>query len=665
MAERFTKLYQQEAFRYAAQCPLMITGASLLADSYSRDLLCQLKLRSLSEQPIKAATVEIQMLDIAGDPLPPLKQFQYLDLQVERDGEFGQQTAIVLPRRDARGIRAQVSELVYDDNSRWHGGTDCLWTTLEPPRRLEDAYGDRELAEQFRIRYGGDCRYQLLEEQDLWFCTCGACNRAEESSCHHCHRVRSALLDVNTDALRQESASRLKYEQAHQEQLRQEARQTNRKRLKIAAVVLPLLILAAGLLSTVPHYIQQKQAYDTAASLLARRQYEQAEEAFRQLGSYRDSDEQVEKNIPYQRALYLYSCAEKDDASALGMIGHSRADLSEDVTAATLLYESAMEQFKALGNYKESRAYVDNCALGMERVHQALLQRSYEEARQLLEEQQFSLAREAFLALEDFSDSEELAQEAVYQKAAALYDFICKYDVRQIYADISFTPGRGTVFSLPKAKALELGSQCVADLRAAVGGDLVDVNLVDSPASNLHPLAECVIGVFTDLNGYKDSEERIAGIRDATDYTKDFFMLCEAGDIYGAFDWLSEYEGDFPDRSRWMGILDLYKPYCGSWSLYLGDVTVIPMTIGRNTECRSFNTRVILSDERAILRISPNDGEDYFLDLGTELGNTGFANYTDYNYNYLLAMTAGGHLSYMQYDDATNLRSSCEYERAE
>ncbi|MBQ9250762.1 MAG: hypothetical protein IJ179_10405 [Oscillospiraceae bacterium] len=663
MAERYTRIFSLDSLRYTRGAPLLITAGALLQDGYSGDLLCQLKLRSLSEQPVKAATVVINMLDIAGDPLPPEKSHQYLDLKLQRGEEFGRDTAIILPRRDARAFDVRLSEVIFEDNSRWLCRDDAQWLRIPPQRSLENAYGDEHLAEQFRIRYGPDCRDMPYADGGLWFCTCGAINTAGSGSCWHCRRVGAALLNVNEDSLRQEAAGRLKQEEVRLEEDKAENKKQRRKLLLAAGIILPLLILALGLLKTIPPYLQQKQAYENAATLLAMGRYEQAAQAFSQLGDYQDSAEQAEKNVPYQRALVLLDRAAVDDASALSMIGHTRADLSEDVTAATLLYQAALEEFQALDGYKDSVACAARCEAGLEQAQQALLQRDYEAAKRLLELKEYSQARQAFLALGDYSDSAEMAVEAVYRKACALYQFILNYDVRHFYADLSISSDRGSTFILPKEAALAQGSQCVTDLRDACGGDLSDIQLTDAPDSSGTSLAESVIALFQQLEGYGDSQACIDGILDATDYTKEFYVLCETGDIFGAYDWLTAYDGDFADREHWLSMLELYKPFCASWTLHGGDVTVIPLTVGRSQPCSDFSTRVLLSDGRATLRISANDGEDYFLDLYANQGETRFASYPDENTTYLLVITDAGHLSYMKYDSEGALKTSCEYLR--
>ena len=664
MAKRFTKLYATETMPYIQGAPVLLMAGSLLRDGYSGDLITHLKLHSLSELPIKAVTVLIQPLDISGEVLEPAVRHQYLDLSLQQDDETGRDTAIILPRRDARSFRMTVEEVIFGDNSRWHSEPDANWEQLPKVWELEEAYGDEQLAEQFRISFGPDCRYMPFSESDLWFCTCGAVNRADEACCHRCRRVRTALLNVNTDSLRLEAANRLVQEEQRMAEEEADAKERRKKLLKAAVIVLPLLILAAGLLKVMPGYVQQRRDYRNAESLLAMGYYEQASEAFTALGDYRDSAEQAEKNVPYQRALELLACADADDASALRLIGRSRADLSDQVTAAMLLYQAASEQFAALGDYRDSAACVERCREGIAQQEHAVLQRAYDSAMQLLEDRNYSQARLQFLDLKGFENSSDMAREAVYRKAQGLFEFICRYDVRQVYADLSISPDRGSSFVIPKDAALSMGSQCVTDLYDACGEDPVDVNLTDEHGQSMRPLAVCVIELFEQLDGYRDSMDRIAGIRDATDYTKDFFMLCETGDLNSALEWLNSYDGEFSEREAWLERLQLYLPFCSGWSLYSGDATVIPLTVGRGNRCTSCSTRVLFRDGSPILRLSANDGEEYYFDLYAEQDDIVFANYDNPAYRYILVINKLDRMSYIKYDTDGNLITSCEYRRS-
>ena len=591
MAERYTRLHALESMPYLPGAPVLLMAGALLRDGYSGDLICQLRLHSLSEKPIKAVTVRIRMLNTAGDYLEPDILHQYLDLHLEQDDEFGKNTAIILPRRDARAFTATVDEVIFDDDEYWHPEEDAVWQQLPKLQSLESGYGDPRLADQFRISYGQDCRMMPADFGGLWICTCGAVNFADEESCHYCRRVRAALMNINEESLRVEAAARLKQEQEKQTEDQEEYRQRRKKWLKAAVVIVPLLILAAGLLKVMPDYLQQKQDYRRAQDLLAIGSYEEASEAFTALGNYQDSAEQAEKNVPYQRALGILSAADANDASALRMIGKSRADLSDQVSAAMLLYQAALEEFQALDGYRDSAACVIRCRDGIAMQEHAVMQNAYDEAMALLDDQYYSQALLQFQALNGYEGSDDMVKESVYRKALGLYDFICHYDVRQVCADLSITPERGSSIVIPKDAALSMGSQCVPDLYAACGNDPVDISLSDEPGQSMKPLADCVTELFEQLGDYRDSADCIAGIQEATDYTRDFYMLCETGDLYSALEWLETYEGEFEDRDLWHARLELYLPFCTGWSLYSGDATVIPLTVWRGGKCADLMQR--------------------------------------------------------------------------
>ena len=139
MADRFTKLYTSETIPYIQDMPVLLMAGSLLRDAYSGELITQLRLHSLSIKPIKAITVLIQMLDISGEKLEPEVRHQYLDLNLVQDDEIGRETAIILPRRDARSFRATVEDVIFEDNSRWHSELDTVWEQLPKLQKLEEA----------------------------------------------------------------------------------------------------------------------------------------------------------------------------------------------------------------------------------------------------------------------------------------------------------------------------------------------------------------------------------------------------------------------------------------------------------------------------------------------------------------------------------------------
>ncbi len=648
-------LYTLPAPLYCPGAPLRVLSGRLLGDGTL--LYCQLSLQSLSAAEIRKVTVGVQTLDKDGRPMGLELPHRYL-VKAARDDCFGDKELLTLPLDGAASFRARVLRVDFAEGEPWRA--DGVWASMPVQPSLEESYGDKELAEQFRIRYGRDCKCRIITVEDLWLCTCEAVNRESEASCHRCHRVRSALENVSADALRDESESRARKEPLRLAESKRENRALLKKLLLGAAIVLPILILILGLLTAVPRELERKNIYEGAQWLAGVGEFDAAREAFASLGEYRDSQEMAGVGLDYMHASELMRRAQQDDPSALQLAGHTRADLDDGNSAATLLYEAAQKEFEALGDYRNSAELAQKCAEGLEESQKALLQASYDRAAALLDAGQLSAARQAYLAL----GAEEEAKEPAYRKAQALTAFIQRYNIRGVYAQLSMEPGDMNLFSMSKDTALTLGSQSVADLLASCGQDPVDLQLEDEPAPGMLPLDQAVIELIGTLEDYRDSAAMLTTIADATDYTHEFFTLCENGDIYGAYEWLLRYEGDFENREAWLHDLETYMPYCGSWNLYLGDSTVIPLTLGRDGKCMSFRSRVLLQNGMATLRLTDAGGE-YSVDLYADQGADRFSNVVDENAHYLVVITNSGHLSYLRYRSGGKLVSSCEYEPAQ
>lgn len=662
MADRYSRLFSLEKRLYAHGSPVIIMAGALLRDSFSSNLLAQLKFRNISSRELLALKVSVTMLDIAGRRIGEPVEYQYLDIHARRDDEFGRDTAIVLPDAAARSFSVLVSEAAFDDGSLWRAD-GSPWAALKGQPSLAEAYGDGELAEQYRVRYGSDCRFTPLEDGELWFCTCGAVNSAGEKICHICRRALLAQKSVNLSALRAECAERLKAEQQHQAEENEQNRKKKKRRLKLAAIMAPLLLAAVFILATVPGAVKKSRAYDAAAELLAQNQFDQAAQAFSALGDYRDSARQAEMNVPYRLALYIMDCAAREDTAALALAGLSAADVEEGQLSA-VLYQAAAERFAALGDYMDSAFRAEQCQKAITAGEENDVRTAYDEAKALLDSGAYCAARDAFKALGSYSDSADMVREAIYQKAVALYGIMEKYDVRELYASISTQTGKASVFSFNESAAMKLGSGFIEELRAACGQDEADIRMEDKPSETLIPFSGALNRLFATMKPYSDSAGYMEKISAAVDYTREFYGLLANGDIYGAYDWLSVYEGEFEGRDYWLGLLESYKPFCGTWELYSGDAALLPLTAGSTQPCGSFSACVIISDEAAILRLSPMNGEDYAVELRAELGASAFTNSDDGVNTYYATISNVQRLAYIKYNAAGLVRSSCEYSKA-
>ncbi|MBR4550566.1 MAG: hypothetical protein IKO83_11720 [Oscillospiraceae bacterium] len=593
MSERFTKIYELPGGVFAESSPVLIRAGVLLRDAVSKNVIAQLKLYNLDTRTIKSVKIALMLWDAEGNCLGEELERSYTNLKAVRDDEFGHRTALVIPYREVCRFSVRVTRVVFADGTKWadHGEE---WEPVEKQITLKEAYDSEEMAAQFRIRYGTDCRYAPLDGSLLWQCTCGAVNRKDEKSCHRCHRVRRAQLNVNEDSLRNECEQRLKEEalQRKQEEAAEPDEQTLRKRrlLKHAAVIIPLLLALVAVIHFGPRLLNRVVPLPVSAPA--------------------PSMDLVLPSLPPTPA--------------------------------------------------PSPTPVPTPTLSPEEQRQA----DYDAAVTLLENGSYSAARAAFLKLDSYESSEEFAQEAVYRKAVALYSFIEQHDVEDIYAVLSMDPNGTNRFSLSTAKALELGSKVVDTLGEACGQDKVDFSLTDTPSQGLKPLAACVKDLFALLGDYKDSPVYLSALIDLTDYTRDFYMLCKAGDIFGAYEWLQNYTGEFSGRDHWLQLLDLYKPFCSDWRLYAGDITLLPLTVGHEFPCTYYNSRIIIDGDYATLRLLIWEGEsEYNVDLVADTGSTSFA-CTVGNAVYAAAINNVGHMAYMKFANGKML-SSCEYQRAD
>lgn len=440
---------------------------------------------------------------------------------------------------------------------------------------------------------------------------------------------------------------------------------------KYLIFVIPAVLLVILLIAAAPGAVYREHHYRTAMDALHEGDLTTARDLLEDIPMYRDSETIRTCEIPYQEAERLMEAAKAGDSSMLEDAGFSSADLGEDTTAAMLLYRAAGEAFDALGDYRDSVSRAAECRDGAEAEARMLReqaeeelrrqhQETYDHAASLLDSGAYSEALSVFESLGDFSDSRKMASECLYRKAVALYQFLTHYDVSRIYAGISTDPNGTSVFSLPTSEALRLGSSFVDELRAACGKDKSDIRLEDAPGGSLSLLKDALTEMFRSLGDYSDSASYPQLIAEATDYTRDFFMLCSTGDLYGAQAWLYAFDGEFAERDKWQGLLDLYLPFCGNWVLYSGSPDLLPFMVDQSFSALSMSSRVILTRETALLRLSFGDELEYSIDLPCELGDTRFVSDLDTGF-YLAALNNINHFVYHRYDANWNPISSCEY----
>lgn len=401
MHEIYSKLFALPENLYSVGAPVVIAAGALQKDNQTGKVLAQLKIRNIQDKVIKALTVKLTPFDTVGKPLGGTVDYQYLDLAAARDADFGQKTPVMLKEAATRSFAVSVSEVIFSDNSIWTASNE-VWEPLSPPVALETALSDNELAKQYRVKYGADCKCVFKKEKDLWRCACGAINHASEKNCHSCQREAAALAALNVEELKADRDRRLAAEQKKAAEEKAAAAEQAKKTKKIAMIAAPIVVVAIVAAVLISNFVKAQQeeaarldAYNAAVALAEAGQYEEAIAAFTELGDYKDS-----------ATLAAQAQEEAEEAARL-----------EAYNAAVALaeagqYDEAIAAFEELGDYKDST----------ELISSAKLEKKYIEALTLLENRDFEAARATFEALGDYKDAKTYLDGFVIRLTSWTYD---------------------------------------------------------------------------------------------------------------------------------------------------------------------------------------------------------------------------------------------------
>lgn len=369
MSERYGKLFSLPEDLYAEGSPVIIAAGALLKDNQTGTVLAQLKLQNINSRTIKAATVQIFPMDTTGEAINESTTYQYLDLNAGRDDFFGQKTAIPLPNAAARSFSMIVTEIIFSNNEKWIAD-EAKWRPLKKPKQID--WPDFELVKQFRRDYGNQSENQLLEDDDLWICVCGAINRSGETCCHRCRQTLSHLRDFNIDDLRKRKDERLVLEKVAAEKKRleeEEAKRRNIRTAKRAAAILAVVAVLCVAARFAIGAIEKNNAYNEAALLMEQEKYEEAIQAFSALDGYKDSAEQIqsarnsiadmERAAEYDRAIQLLETgkSEKENEAyyLLMELGdyQDAKNLLKCFTYACIASDNARYEYDSSGNLVE------------------------------------------------------------------------------------------------------------------------------------------------------------------------------------------------------------------------------------------------------------------------------------------------------------------------
>ena len=309
MAERYTRLFSLDENLYCEGAPVIVRAGALLKDNQTGNVLAQIKFQNISKKPshIKALRVAVTPMDVRGQTLGEPIEFDYLDLSVPRDGEFGQKTPIPLPDRNARGFSVAIVYAVFDDNTEMMPQSG-EYQPIPRQRTLAGALQDNDIATEYARKFGVQCPMSVTEFADLWLCSCGAVNHSSETNCHSCKNDFMQLTTVDYEQLKREFQDRMAKEAAERreqeiiaeqrrkkeekaaEERRRKAEEEKREKLRKQKKFRKRLAIVVGigivLVSTILLYIKfilPEQTYKKAVALYENQKYEEAVKSFHKL----------------------------------------------------------------------------------------------------------------------------------------------------------------------------------------------------------------------------------------------------------------------------------------------------------------------------------------------------------------------------------------------
>ncbi|MBQ8247525.1 MAG: hypothetical protein IJZ42_10365 [Lachnospiraceae bacterium] len=389
--ERYKKLFNLQSDLYHEGSGVIIEAGALLLDTKTDSTVAQLKFKNITSKRIKGIQISLNCFDIGGKELQGIDEFQYLDLDILPNQEFGSKTPINLPVANTRSFSIKDCTIYYEDTTQCKLGS--VWESL---KKATVKSGSVELKKQYKIEFGENAQYKYDKYQDLWYCVCGSVNREENATCICCRvkRERIELLDdkqieskmlarvAHEDEIAKEAREKEERERIEKERIEIERKQENaKKRKKIIKISVFFAIIIAVLAYTIPTYavpfVKNYIAYQDAKEMLENGLYDDAKKKFESLGGFFDAEEMVFE-AQYQKANLL---AENDQYESAIEIWESIIEYSDSATCietaktnwteynyqdALLLmeeakYYEAFDAFAALGDYKDSRVKKEEC----------------------------------------------------------------------------------------------------------------------------------------------------------------------------------------------------------------------------------------------------------------------------------------------------------------
>ena len=131
MPERYTIAFSIQNNLLIDTSPLMISAGNLLFDNQENETLVQLKLRNISNKIIRSVKVLIQPFDNEGRLIGDEVYYEYSNVNVLPDVQFGQKIPIRLPDNKTKSFSVSIIQVIFSDSTKW-AAPPQTWTHYDP-----------------------------------------------------------------------------------------------------------------------------------------------------------------------------------------------------------------------------------------------------------------------------------------------------------------------------------------------------------------------------------------------------------------------------------------------------------------------------------------------------------------------------------------------------
>lgn len=420
MSERFQTVYRSEPNLYIEGSPVLIEAAAIQKDTKTDKILAQIKFRNITAREIIAIKILIRSFAIDEAELDGIPDFLYLDLHEGYGNAFGDKTPIFLPDSSTRQIAISVTEVIFDDHTKWTS-PPCEWKPLPEPIAIERSMLGEELARQFQLEIGDNAIYAPSYQDDLFVCTCGAIYEKNCKLCYRCGRSDTEIFNhFDKEQLLQNHIARIEQEETERIEA-QHKTAVMRKRIIIGISVILIVSAIATTLYMAHPYIEKVFSYHKASQLMEQGEYDEAKSIFQNLNNFKDS-ENMALEADYKHAEALVDTGNYEDAIHIWKSIQSYSDSKERIIEATDNFcASQYDEASALIKEKKYKAAYD--------ILRELKSKDYKEysalyyiacyryASQLYKNKQYDKAAEYFQFANNYKNAKAKYKQAVYKGA--------------------------------------------------------------------------------------------------------------------------------------------------------------------------------------------------------------------------------------------------------